>query len=71
MAHNLNFTGGRYAYMGRQSAWHDLGTVTGKFFTWSDILAHGMLNFQVEKRQLLNPANSQPFSVRSRGRLRT
>ncbi len=46
MAHNIN------TYMGRQAAWHKLGTVTGSFMTWSEILAHGGLDFQVLKNQL-------------------
>lgn len=63
MAHNLMFSNGRYAYMGRQAAWHELGTVTGNFFSWRDILAAGMLDYQVEKRQLLNPATMQPVEA--------
>lgn len=46
MAHNIN------TYIGRQSAWHKLGTVTGVFMTWADILAHGGLDFDVFKSQL-------------------
>jgi phage/plasmid-like protein (TIGR03299 family) len=46
MAHNIN------TYIGRQSAWHALGTVTGKYQTWSEILAHGGLDFDVFKSQL-------------------
>ncbi len=50
MSHNIN------TYIGRLPAWHKLGTVTGKFTTWAEILAHGGLDFQVEKLQLLSPA---------------
>lgn len=39
-------------YIGRESAWHKLGTVTGKHQTWADILAHGGLDFDVFKSQL-------------------
>lgn len=46
MAHNIN------TYIGRQSAWHKLGTVTGEFMTWADIIAHGGLDFSVFKSQL-------------------
>lgn len=46
MAHNIN------TYIGRQSAWHTLGTVTGKYMTWREILAHGGLDFEVIKNQL-------------------
>src|ERR1043165_9155192 len=46
MSHNIN------TYIGRQSAWHQLGTVTGKYLTWGEILAHGGLDFQVFKSQL-------------------
>jgi len=46
MAHNIN------TYIGRQAAWHALGTVTGKYMTWSEILAHGGLDFDVFKSQL-------------------
>src|SRR5215207_358200 len=48
MAHELNM------YFGRQSAWHALGTVTGKYLTWAELCAQG-LNFGVEKHQLLGP----------------
>lgn len=46
MSHNIN------TYIGRQAAWHNLGTVTGNYFTWADILAHGGLDFEVFKSQL-------------------
>src|SRR5476651_2861678 len=39
-------------FIGRQSAWHNLGTVTGKYQTWAEILAHGGLDFEVQKFQL-------------------
>lgn len=56
MAHNLNmFTAAsgvaKYGYIGRQSAWHNLGTVTGTFLTWADVCAHG-LDYGVTKEQL-------------------
>jgi phage/plasmid-like protein (TIGR03299 family) len=44
--HNIN------TYIGRQAAWHALGTVTGKYQTWSEIQAHGGLDFVPEKQQL-------------------
>lgn len=46
MAHNIN------TYIGRQSAWHNLGTVTGKYMTWAEILAAGGLDFDVNKEPL-------------------
>lgn len=46
MAHNIN------TYIGRESAWHALGTVTGRYMTWAEILAHGGLDFSVFKSQL-------------------
>lgn len=53
MAHNLGYYGNsQRSYMGRRSAWHDLGTVTGEHFSWADICQSGMLNFEVEKKQL-------------------
>lgn len=63
MAHNLNYTNGRYSYMGRRPAWHDLGDVRGEWFSWADICANRMLAYSVEKRQLLNPANGQPVEA--------
>ena len=39
-------------YIGRQSSWHSLGTVTGKYSTWAEILAHGGLDYNVFKSQL-------------------
>jgi phage/plasmid-like protein (TIGR03299 family) len=48
MAHNIN------TYIGRQSAWHNLGTVTGKYMTWAEILAAGGLDFDVNKEQLFD-----------------
>lgn len=53
MAHNLSYYGSNQrAYMGRESAWHGLGKVTGEYFTWDDICREGMMAFEVEKRQL-------------------
>lgn len=46
MAHNID------TYIGRQSAWHGLGTVTGEYQTWTEILAHGGLDFEVIKDRL-------------------
>lgn len=46
MAHNIQ------TYIGRQAAWHQLGTVTGEYQTWQQILAHGGLDFDVFKSQL-------------------
>lgn len=46
MAHNIN------TYIGRQAAWHKLGTVTGKYLTWTEILQHGGLDFSIVKNQL-------------------
>jgi phage/plasmid-like protein (TIGR03299 family) len=44
--HNIN------TYIGRQSAWHNLGTVTGNYMSWAEILQHGGLDFEVVKNQL-------------------
>lgn len=46
MAHNIN------TYVGRASAWHQLGTVTGQFMTLGEIMTHGGMVYDVEKRQL-------------------
>jgi phage/plasmid-like protein (TIGR03299 family) len=46
--HNIN------TYIGRQAAWHKLGTVTGSFQTWEQIQAHGGLNFVPFKEQLFS-----------------
>lgn len=51
MAHNIN------TYIGRQAAWHRLGTVTGNYMTWDDIQRHGGLNFKPVKRQLMLDGN--------------
>lgn len=51
MAHNIN------TYVGREAAWHQLGTVTGKYNTWAEILAHGGLDFSVFKSQLRDNLN--------------
>lgn len=50
MAHNIN------TYIGRQPAWHKLGTVTGHYMTWEEIQAHGGLNFVPFKEQLFSQA---------------
>jgi phage/plasmid-like protein (TIGR03299 family) len=46
MAHNINH------YIGRRPAWHQLGTVTGTYMSWQDIVSAGGLDYTVEKRQL-------------------
>lgn len=46
MSHNIQ------SYIGRQAAWHALGTVTGKYMTWDEILQAGRLDFHVFKSQL-------------------
>ncbi len=56
MAHNIN------TYIGRQAAWHKLGTVTGKFMTWDEIQAHGGLNFVPVKEQLMS-ADGKPVGA--------
>lgn len=40
------------SYIGRQPAWHQLGTVTGRYLTWQDIIANGGLNYEVTKLRL-------------------
>lgn len=39
-------------YMGRKSAWHNLGDVIGDYFSIDDILVDGKLGWTVSKRQL-------------------
>lgn len=46
MAHNIN------TYIGRQSAWHKLGLVTGKYMTWQELASNDGLNYSVVKNQL-------------------
>jgi phage/plasmid-like protein (TIGR03299 family) len=46
MAHNIN------TYIGRQSAWHNLGIVTGRFMTSAELLAHEGFQYSVFKSQL-------------------
>jgi phage/plasmid-like protein (TIGR03299 family) len=46
MAHNIN------SYIGRQAAWHKLGTVTGVLMTSDDVKTHGGLNYLPLKKQL-------------------
>jgi phage/plasmid-like protein (TIGR03299 family) len=46
MAHDIN------AYVGRLSAWHNLGTVIGDYMSIDDLLANTELNYQVKKFQL-------------------
>ena len=53
--HNIN------AYIGRQSAWHRLGKVTGDYLTWSEIAQNGGLDFGVTKKQLFHPETGEPI----------
>lgn len=46
MAHNIN------TYIGRQAAWHKLGTVTGKYQTTDELLSDPGFQFTVFKSQL-------------------
>lgn len=46
MAHNIN------TYIGRQAAWHNLGTVTGQYESWASIMLAGGFDFDVFKSQL-------------------
>lgn len=41
-------------YVGRESAWHRMGDVTGKFLTSSEILARPAFQYHVVKKQLYN-----------------
>jgi len=50
MAHNI------CSYIGRQAAWHKLGTVTGKYMTSAEVLAGGNLNWIPFKQQLFSQA---------------
>lgn len=42
------------SYIGRESAWHDVGIVTGHFMTWNEILTNGGLDFDVFKHRLFD-----------------
>lgn len=46
MAHNIN------TYIGRQAAWHTLGTVTGKYQTTDELLKDPGFQYVVFKSQL-------------------
>ena len=52
MAHNLNVVNGVASYIGRQAAWHQLGTVTGKYQTTDELLSDPAFSFVVIKSQL-------------------
>jgi phage/plasmid-like protein (TIGR03299 family) len=41
-----------YSYVGRQAAWHRLGTVTGNYLTWAEVQQNGGLDYAVFKSQL-------------------
>jgi phage/plasmid-like protein (TIGR03299 family) len=41
-----------YSYVGREAAWHKLGTVTGRHMTWAEVQANGGLDYVVFKSQL-------------------
>jgi len=43
---------GQDSYAGRLDAWHNLGTVTGTFQTWKEMLVKASANFEVVKKQL-------------------
>ena len=53
--HNIN------TYIGRRSAWHELGKVTGAYMTWSEIAQNGGLDFGVTKKQLFHPETGEPI----------
>jgi hypothetical protein len=40
------------AYIGREAAWHRLGTVTGHHMTWTEVQGNGGLDYVVFKSQL-------------------
>ena len=53
MAHHIMTNrDGSHAYIGRQSAWHALGTVTGKYQTTAELLADETFKFDLFKSQL-------------------
>lgn len=61
MAHDLyRDEQGKYGYIGRRPAWHELGNVIGQYLTWEQIAEKGHLNYQVEKHQLINPFTQKP-----------
>lgn len=43
------------SYIGREAAWHRMGTVTGRYMTWQEIERDGGLDYQVVKVQLYDP----------------
>lgn len=43
---------GQDSYAGRSDAWHKLGTVTGTFNSWKELLVAAKADFEVEKNQL-------------------
>jgi len=50
MSHGFSTSNSRY--IGRQAAWHNLGTVTGKFMTADELLADKSFQYTVFKSQL-------------------
>lgn len=52
MAHNLNVIDAKATYIGRQAAWHALGTVTGKYQTTDELLNDKGFQYVVFKSQL-------------------
>jgi len=59
MAHEITATD--RIILARIPAWHRLGTVLDNAFTWSDALKGASLNWNVEKRQLLDPIAKLPI----------
>lgn len=53
MANAIEYiTAGRDTYAGRNSAWHELGEVTGRFMTWRELYVKAQADYEVFKAQL-------------------
>jgi phage/plasmid-like protein (TIGR03299 family) len=64
MAHNIMMVNGRGAVaLNHTAAWHNLGTVVNGAMTWVEAMDKALLNWEVEKHQLLSSLTGTPVEA--------
>jgi len=61
MAHNLMMVNGKAAFFGTEAAWHKLGVVVEGAKNWEQAMNLALLNWQVDKINLIDPFTMQPI----------
>lgn len=63
MSHNISTTSGKAeVFTAIKPAWHHLGVTVPDCVTWKDAVKYANLDWQIEKRQLIDPVSKEPIN---------